>query len=55
MTSDYKKAAFRLRPGLKFQDGTPLTSADGKWTYENFKGARRQAVPRQARPFRDRR
>jgi len=40
MTADYKKAAFRLRPGLKFQDGTPLTSADVKWTYENFRGAR---------------
>jgi peptide/nickel transport system substrate-binding protein len=40
MTADYKKAAFRLRAGLKFQDGSPLTSADVKWTYENFKGAR---------------
>jgi peptide/nickel transport system substrate-binding protein len=40
MSADYKTAAFRLRPGLKFQDGTPLTSADVKWTYENFKGAR---------------
>ncbi len=40
MSADYKKAAFRLRPGLKFQDGTPLTTADVKWTYENFKGAR---------------
>ena len=39
MTADYKNAAFRLRQGLKFQDGTPLTTADVKWTYENFKGA----------------
>ncbi len=39
MSADYKQAAFRLRPGLKFQDGTPLTTADVKWTYENFKGA----------------
>ena len=38
-TVDYKQAAFRLRPDLKFQDGTPLTTADVKWTYENFKGA----------------
>ena len=38
--TDFRQAAFRLRPGLKFQDGTPLTSADVKWTYENFKGAR---------------
>jgi peptide/nickel transport system substrate-binding protein len=39
MSADYKQAAFRLRQGLKFQDGTPLTTADVKWTYENFKGA----------------
>jgi peptide/nickel transport system substrate-binding protein len=39
MTADFLKAGFRLRPGLKFQDGQPLTTADVKWTYENFKGA----------------
>jgi peptide/nickel transport system substrate-binding protein len=39
MTADHKKAAFRLRAGLKFHDGTKLTTADVKWTYENFKGA----------------
>ncbi len=39
-SADYKSAAFRLRAGLKFHDGTPLTAADVKWTYENFKGAR---------------
>jgi peptide/nickel transport system substrate-binding protein len=39
MAADYKQAAFRLRAGLKFHDGTPLTTADVKWTYENFKGA----------------
>jgi peptide/nickel transport system substrate-binding protein len=39
MSADYKQAAFRLRGGLKFQDGTPLTTADVKWSYENFKGA----------------
>jgi ABC-type transport system substrate-binding protein len=39
LTADFKQAAFRLRAGLKFQDGTPLTTADVKWTYENFKGA----------------
>ena len=38
MTADYTKAAFRLRPGLKFHDGHPLTTADVKWTYENYKG-----------------
>ena len=39
VAADFRRAAFRLRPGLKFQDGHPLTSADVKWTYENFKGA----------------
>ena len=38
MTADFTKAAFRLRPGLKFHDGHPLTTADVKWTYENYKG-----------------
>jgi peptide/nickel transport system substrate-binding protein len=39
MAADFKSAAFRLRPNLKFQDGTPLTTADVEWTYKNFKGA----------------
>lgn len=30
MTADFLKAGFRLRPGLKFQDGQPLTTADVK-------------------------
>jgi peptide/nickel transport system substrate-binding protein len=38
MTADFTKAAFRLRPGLKFHDGHPLTTQDVKWTYENYKG-----------------
>jgi peptide/nickel transport system substrate-binding protein len=38
MSADYRRAAFRLRPGLKFQDGHPLTTADVKWTYENYRG-----------------
>jgi peptide/nickel transport system substrate-binding protein len=37
--ADFRRAAFRLRPGLRFHDGQPLTTADVKWTYENFKGA----------------
>src|SRR4030095_3432395 len=36
--ADDRRAAFRLRPGLKFQDGHPLTTADVKWTYENYRG-----------------
>jgi peptide/nickel transport system substrate-binding protein len=39
LAADFRQAAFRLRPGLKFHDGHPLTTADVKWTYENFKGA----------------
>jgi peptide/nickel transport system substrate-binding protein len=38
MTADFTKAAFRLRPGLKFHDGHPLTTSDVKWTYEHYKG-----------------
>jgi peptide/nickel transport system substrate-binding protein len=38
MTADFTKAAFRLRPGLKFHDGTPLTTADVQWSYENYRG-----------------
>jgi len=38
MSANFTKAAFRLRPGLKFQDGHPLTTADVKWTYENYRG-----------------
>ncbi|PYN81053.1 MAG: hypothetical protein DMD96_10400 [Candidatus Rokuibacteriota bacterium] len=39
LAADFRRAAFRLRPGLKFHDGQPVTAADVKWTYENFKGA----------------
>ena len=38
LTADFTKAAFRLRPGLTFHDGHPLTAKDVKWTYENYKG-----------------
>src|SRR5215471_18451766 len=38
VSADFTRAAFRLRPGLKFQDGRPLTTADVKWTYENYRG-----------------
>jgi peptide/nickel transport system substrate-binding protein len=38
MSADFRRAAFRLRPGLKFQDGHPLTTADVKWNYENYRG-----------------
>jgi peptide/nickel transport system substrate-binding protein len=38
VAADFTKAAFRLRQGLQFQDGHPLTTADVKWTYEHYKG-----------------
>ena len=37
-TADFRKVAFRLRPGLTFQDGHPLTTADVAWTYQNYRG-----------------
>jgi peptide/nickel transport system substrate-binding protein len=36
---DAKSALFRLRPNLKFHNGEPVTPADVKWSYENYKGA----------------
>jgi peptide/nickel transport system substrate-binding protein len=36
---DFKSAVFKLRPNLKFHDGSRLTSEDVKFTYENYKGA----------------
>jgi peptide/nickel transport system substrate-binding protein len=36
---DAKSATFRLRPGLKFHDGSPVTAADLKWSYEHYHGA----------------
>lgn len=38
ISADFTKAAFRLRRGLKFHDGHPLTTADVKWNYENYRG-----------------
>jgi peptide/nickel transport system substrate-binding protein len=36
---DYKSATFKLRPGVKFHDGSPVTPEDVKFTYENYRGA----------------
>src|SRR5260370_1868783 len=36
---DAKSATFRLRPGIKFHDGTPVTPDDVKWSYEHYRGA----------------
>jgi ABC-type transport system substrate-binding protein len=34
-----KSATFRLRPGLKFHDGSAVTPADVVWSYERYHGA----------------
>jgi ABC-type transport system substrate-binding protein len=36
---DAKSATFRLRPGLKFHNGAPVTPGDAKWSYERYSGA----------------
>src|SRR5215469_9881434 len=36
---DSKSATFQLRAGTKFHDGTPVTPADVKWSYEHYRGA----------------
>ena len=36
MTADFTKAAFRLRPGLKFHDGSLLTARDVKASYDHI-------------------
>jgi peptide/nickel transport system substrate-binding protein len=36
---DYKSATFRLRPGIKFHDGSPVTPDDVKFTFEQYRGA----------------
>jgi len=39
LAEDAKSATFRLRPGLKFHDGAPVTPDDVKWSYEHYHGA----------------
>ena len=38
VTADGKTITFRIRRGVVFQDGSPLTSADMKYTFENVLG-----------------
>jgi len=38
VAADWTKAGFRLRPGLKFHDGSPLTTEDVAYTYKNYRG-----------------
>jgi len=39
LAEDAESASFRLRPGIRFHDGTPVTPEDVKWSYENYSGA----------------
>src|SRR5215813_2102317 len=41
---DARSATFRLREGIKFHDGTPVTPDDVKWTYEHYHGAWAQVL-----------
>jgi peptide/nickel transport system substrate-binding protein len=36
---DSKSATFMLRAGTKFHDGSPVSPADVKWSYEHYRGA----------------
>src|SRR5205823_4364860 len=36
---DNKSATFKLRPNIKFHDGSPVTPEDVKFTAENYRGA----------------
>jgi peptide/nickel transport system substrate-binding protein len=41
---DAKTCTFRLRPELKFHDGSPVTPEDVKWSYEHYRGAWRELL-----------
>src|SRR5262249_9074035 len=36
---DARSATFRLRPGITFHNGAPVTPEDVKWSYEHYHGA----------------
>jgi peptide/nickel transport system substrate-binding protein len=36
---DFKSATFKLRQGIKFHDGKPVTPEDVKFTFEKYRGA----------------
>src|SRR5215207_152312 len=39
VASDYKSVTFKLRPNIKFHDGSPVTPEDVKFTFEKYRGA----------------
>ena len=39
IAQDFKSATFKLRPGIKFHDGSPVTPDDVKFTFEQYRGA----------------
>src|SRR5207249_4526185 len=41
---DARSATFRLREGIKFHDGSPVTPDDVKWSYKHYQGACAQAL-----------
>ena len=41
---DSKSATFQLRTGLKFHDGSPITSEDVRWSFEHYSGASAAAL-----------
>src|SRR5215471_16485784 len=41
---DARSATFWLRAGTKFHDGTQITPADVKWSYEHYRGAWGEAL-----------
>ena len=39
MTADFNRATFRLREGITFHNGEPVTTEDVRFSYENYSGA----------------
>lgn len=39
LAADARSCTFKLRPGIKFHNGDPVTPEDVKWSYENYRGA----------------